>query len=102
MSLGRALKSCRLQRGLTQEDVCERSGLSVAYISLLERNKRDPTYSVVWRLADALGLPAYLLVFMGSSERVDSGLIDKEIAEKLSLEVLQLLMRNDDEGHSSV
>jgi transcriptional regulator with XRE-family HTH domain len=44
----------RRQRGLTQEQLAERSGFSQQYISDLERGKRNPTVVTLYEIAQAL------------------------------------------------
>lgn len=44
----------RKQRGWTQEELAERSGLSQQYLSDLERGKRNPTVLTIFELAQAL------------------------------------------------
>ena len=57
MSFGSRLRSCRRSAGLSQEELAERSGLSVRAISDLERGRtRWPYRDSLQRLADALGL----------------------------------------------
>lgn len=46
----------RRERGLTQEQVEERSGFSQQYLSDLERGRRNPTVITVYELAKALGV----------------------------------------------
>ena len=50
-----ALREFRFQRGLTQEDLAFRAGLDRTFIGLLESGKRQPSLSVMWALAQALG-----------------------------------------------
>jgi transcriptional regulator with XRE-family HTH domain len=52
----------RKGRGMTQEQLAERSGLSQQYISDLERGKRNPTVVTLWELAQALGVSHVELV----------------------------------------
>ena len=49
---------CRIrkEKGLTQEQLSELSGLSQQYISDLERGKRNPTIVTIYELAQALGV----------------------------------------------
>ena len=54
--VGRNAKRIRLAKGLTQEDLAERSGFSQQYISGLERGRRNPTVVSVYELAQALGV----------------------------------------------
>jgi transcriptional regulator with XRE-family HTH domain len=54
---GTRLRSCRQSAGMSQQELAERSGLSVRAISDLERGRtRFPYQDSLGRLADALGL----------------------------------------------
>lgn len=44
----------RKEKGLTQEELAERSGLNQQYLSGLERGQRNPTILTVYELAIAL------------------------------------------------
>lgn len=46
----------RREKGLTQEQVEERSGFSQQYLSSLERGRRNPTVITLYELAQALGV----------------------------------------------
>jgi DNA-binding XRE family transcriptional regulator len=52
---GRVLRTARDQCGLTQEQLAERAQLDRTYPSLLERGLRQPTLTVLFQLAGALG-----------------------------------------------
>lgn len=54
--VGRNFARLRREKGLTQEDVSERSGFSQQYISSLERGRRNPTVITLYELAQALGV----------------------------------------------
>lgn len=54
--VGRNFARIRAEKGLTQEDVEERSGFSQQYLSGLERGKRNPTIVTLHELAQALGV----------------------------------------------
>ena len=56
--IGTNFKRLRLELGLTQEQVAERSGFSQQYISGLEAGRRNPTVVTVWELANSLGVTA--------------------------------------------
>lgn len=56
------LKALRLQAGLTQEELAEKSGLHVGTIMKLERSARLPGVRVIWPLADALAVDANTLL----------------------------------------
>lgn len=52
----------RKERGLTQEQLAELSGLTQQYLSDLERGKRNPTIVTIYELALALKVPHIELV----------------------------------------
>jgi transcriptional regulator with XRE-family HTH domain len=54
--LGKALKAVRTGQGLTQEDLAAKAGLHPTYISDIERGARNPSWDVVARLAEGLGV----------------------------------------------
>lgn len=96
MNLGSAIKFCRNQKKLTQAQLAERTGLSVSYVSLLEQNKRDPAFSTVQRIAQELGVPTSILLFLASDHRELSP-VDRELAEKLSFAALSFVRELNDE-----
>jgi len=53
-NLGKRLKQIRLRKGLTQEVLSTRSGLTKSYISLLEAGKKIPAISTLSLIAAAL------------------------------------------------
>jgi transcriptional regulator with XRE-family HTH domain len=54
--VGRNFARIRKCKGLTQEQVEERSGFSQQYLSGLERGRRNPTVVTLLELARALGV----------------------------------------------
>jgi transcriptional regulator with XRE-family HTH domain len=60
--VGRNFARLRREKGLTQEQVEERSGFSQQYLSGLERGHRNPTVVTLRELADALGVSHVELV----------------------------------------
>jgi transcriptional regulator with XRE-family HTH domain len=59
---GSAVKTARLEKGLSQEQLAAKSGLDRTYISGVERGARNPSLKSAQRIANALGksLPALL------------------------------------------
>lgn len=90
MNLGKAIKLCRTQRSLSQSRLAELIGVSPSYISLLERGKRDPNFSVIEDIAAALDIPLSILVFLAASDEELSEL-GSELSEKLSYIALRLI-----------
>jgi transcriptional regulator with XRE-family HTH domain len=53
---GNRLKAIRLDRKLTQEEFAELVGISVDFLSLIERGINSPGFDVLERIADRLGM----------------------------------------------
>lgn len=60
--MARTLRRLRAERGWSQEEMADRAGLHRTYVSGLERGVRNPTLTVLARLAKALGVPASALL----------------------------------------
>jgi len=56
MSLGRQVKKARADKGWKQQDLQAATGLSQTYLSKIELDKADPRFSIVKRIAKALGV----------------------------------------------
>ena len=54
MGFGDKLKKLRESAGLTQEQLASSSGLPIGSIRNYEQGQREPLWSVVFKLADAL------------------------------------------------
>jgi transcriptional regulator with XRE-family HTH domain len=67
--VGRNFARIRRAKGLTQEQVEERSGHSQQYLSSLERGRRNPTVVTLFELAQALGVSHVQLVLPDGDER---------------------------------
>lgn len=53
---GKRLRQLREERGWSQEEFADRAGLHRTYVSAVERGVRNPTLSVIERLAKAVGV----------------------------------------------
>ena len=94
MNVGHAIRLCRRQRGITQTELAKKAGVSVSYLSLLERGERsDPSLTTLEGISDALEIPLSLVFFLASEPSELEG-IDQEVIEKLSAVTLQLMRRS--------
>ncbi len=62
-NLGLKLKYERLKKGFTQEALAEDVGVHEKYISLLENGKQNLTLKTLNRIANALEIDIYKLLF---------------------------------------
>jgi transcriptional regulator with XRE-family HTH domain len=56
IGLGDVIRKARVAAQLTQEDLADRSGLDRSYIGGIERGERNPTFSVIEKIAAGLGI----------------------------------------------
>jgi transcriptional regulator with XRE-family HTH domain len=90
-ALGALLRSQRLAAELSLRELAERTSVSNAYLSQLERGQHEPSLSVLRAIASALGLPlasllAHAGLLEGDGERSMGGteaaiLSDPELSE---------------------
>lgn len=73
--LGRRVQRLRRAAGLSQEELADRADLHRTYLSGVERGLRNPTITVLHRLAQAVGVSLSELVDLdqdGRSKRSNS------------------------------
>ncbi len=97
MTLGKAIKLCRTQKNMSQSELARLANISVSYLSLLERDKRDPNLSIVAKISEALKVPVTILMFL-AADKTEISVISPQLAEKLSYTVLKLI---EEPGHES-
>lgn len=54
--LGQNIRRLRLEKGWSQEDYADRAGIHRTYVSDIERGARNPTITVVEKLAGPFGV----------------------------------------------
>ncbi|MGJ7531487.1 MULTISPECIES: helix-turn-helix domain-containing protein [unclassified Variovorax] len=58
VALGAAIRSARLERGISQEELAHRSSIDRSYMSSIERGSQNPGIVSILRIAGALELTA--------------------------------------------
>jgi len=61
-AVGRRIKEARQEKGLTQEQLAERAGVSPTYISVIERGLKSPQLDTFVPVCNALGVSADTLL----------------------------------------
>lgn len=54
--LGRQVKYYREQRGLSQQQLAEKTGISTLHIGYIEQGRRHPQVKTLEKIANALGI----------------------------------------------
>jgi len=85
MELTENIRARRLTLGLTLESLAERSGVSRAMLSEVERGLKNPTIKVVCQIAEALGCSVSQLLGEESPSRLPEGLKILRREERQSL-----------------
>ncbi len=69
MGLGLALKEIRSRTKRKQNEVAKEAGISVSYLCMLEAGSREPTISVLNKIAKVYGLPWQALVWLSFDKK---------------------------------
>jgi transcriptional regulator with XRE-family HTH domain len=83
MNIGRAIKTIRAAKGLTQCEVAELADLKAATISCAETRSRNMTFRTLERVSRALNVTAVDVLTLAESDAVAS--LDPENAKRLLL-----------------
>ncbi|HEX7299599.1 MAG TPA: helix-turn-helix transcriptional regulator [Solirubrobacteraceae bacterium] len=68
-AVGRAVRSLREQKDLSQEELAACSNMHRTYIGGIERGERNPTITVLYRIADALQVSASALLALAEEQQ---------------------------------
>lgn len=93
MTIGQRIKEIRKQRGLTQQEVGKRIGVTASFIGQYENGARFPKFETLKKIAAALNVDVYTLdpTLSGDSLKLDSlpeevrSLIEKGVDGDLSI-----------------
>jgi transcriptional regulator with XRE-family HTH domain len=91
LDYGRALRTARVARGLTQKELAQLAKVDPSYVSLVEAGNRTPSATNLEKFAEALGIPLYLMILLGSQKSDLRGLPEKDAAN-LGLSMLNMLV----------
>lgn len=91
MNYGKAIKTIRAAKGISQKDLSKELQLDASYLSRIERGERIPSTSLLEEISKKLGIPLYLLTLL-SSDKEDLKSADKEEVKKISKNLLLALL----------
>jgi transcriptional regulator with XRE-family HTH domain len=63
VEFGKTLRGLRTEQGYTQEAFADKAEIHRTYIGGIERGERNPTLTMIHRLAEALGVPPSRLLY---------------------------------------
>jgi transcriptional regulator with XRE-family HTH domain len=79
MSFGRNLAKLRKEKGLTQEDLVEMSGVAISQIRRYETGKSTPSLAAITKLVEALGASIDEMVFGSPKDIARNRIADREL-----------------------
>lgn len=91
MTCGDKIAALREKRGLTQEDLASKIGISRASLSHYEKNRRDPDYTTLTKLADFFRVSIDYLLGRTDDPSSINDIAVRDFAEKLELSDEQIL-----------
>ena len=84
--IGEAIRLLRVQKGLSQQQLADQANISIGYISLIERCKRNTSLLVLRRVSEALGKPLFLIIFLAEKDTLR---LSQDLKEKMLYEVMK-------------
>ncbi|MBF7081734.1 helix-turn-helix transcriptional regulator [Desulfallas sp. Bu1-1] len=73
--VGENIKHYRIQRGLSQKEAALLAGITPSYWGYLERSQKNPSINLIEKVADVLGIDAYLLFIGSPDNKLPAGLL---------------------------
>ena len=86
MTLGERIKKTRLQEGLSQREIAGKSGITISFLSQVEKDKAAPSLKSLRNIAQALGIKVARLFDEDASIFKRIKIIKKGTDEKIILE----------------
>ena len=97
LRIGKTIRRIRTERDISQRDLAEAAELTPSFLSLLENDHREPSLAALRRIAEALDVPAEVMIW----DAVDlPSQLDGE--DRRICELAKLLVRRFFEGGNGV
>ena len=61
-TIGANIRECRLSKKMRQEDLAEKTNLSVTYIGMIERGEKTPSLETLINILNAIGVSADMVL----------------------------------------
>ena len=106
--IGQRFKQCREKLGLTQEEFAKKMGVTINYISTIERGMTFPRCEKLVQLLNALGVPADAVVcdVLTSSPDYQTSVLSKKLenlpvaSQQRILQVVELMIQQEQDAFS--
>lgn len=96
MNYGKAIKTIRAAKGISQKELSKRLKLNSSYLSRIEKGERTPSVDLLETISKELHMPFYLFMLL-SSQKEDIKKADEKNIQTISKNLLQALLENKSE-----
>lgn len=97
MNLGETIKSLRLARHWTQDELAYRAKITAANISRIETGKHGPSTQLLESLAYVFGMKMYQLVALAEGEKLPAAPQEYDFSEQALLQNFRSMMPKEQE-----
>lgn len=73
MNIGKTLQRIRIEKHITKQELCRRTGCNRGYIYRLEHDIISPSIAMLSRYVAAIGIPLWRAVYMAEHPKIDYG-----------------------------
>ena len=82
-TIGKNIRKCRLAKKMRQEDLAEKTSLSVTYIGMIERGEKTPSLETLIALLNAIGVSADVVLcdVLTAGYTVKHSLLDEKLSQ---------------------
>jgi transcriptional regulator with XRE-family HTH domain len=97
MKIGTVIKDLRKSKRIKQKELAAKLGISNAYLSSIENNKKEPSMDLTKEIATQLGVPLYYFFIKAYDEKSLTGKQKKVFVKARSLidEFLKIQAKNE-------
>lgn len=93
--LGKTIRRMRIERGISQQTLAKDADLTASFLSLVENDRRQPSLTVLSRLASALKVPEDVLIWDAVELPSDLSNSDRRMCEMAKLIVRRFIETSD-------
>lgn len=72
MEIGNAIKELRVKRKISQQELAKRLKISQGFLSLIEKNNREPGFNLISEIAKELKVPEQLVFLLACEKKATS------------------------------
>lgn len=97
LRIGKTIRRIRTERDVSQRELAEAADITPSFLSLLENDHREPSLALMRRIAEALDVPAEVMIWDAVDLPSNLSGEDRRICE-----LAKLLVRRFIEGENGV